>query len=416
MQAGLVDHHALGGRYIPASSLIRYKHVMPGEIVMNRMRAAAGLFAVATSEGLVSPDYALFKAAPRIDVAYAVALFRTPALMSIFRLESRGLGTGESGFLRLYTDRFGVVPLALPPVDEQRAIVRFLDHVNQRVDMFIRGKRKLAALGNEHRAAVIRRAINVGVDTTANRRPSGIRWAPEIPSHWQITAVGTALSLLQTGPFGTQLHSHEYVYGGIPVINPMHMRAGALRPEPGVTVTEEKAKSLARHRVQPGDLVAARRGELGRCAVVPSFAEGWICGTGSLRLRCLPDVFLPEYFQLVLGSSSVADELTAASVGSTMANLNEGTVARLRVPQPPIAEQVVILEHLQGYTQMHINSQRAIDREIDLMREYRARLVADVVTGQLDVREAARSLPDPEPTVAPDLDDDAIDDDEQDPE
>ncbi|MFZ2650109.1 MAG: hypothetical protein WA210_08375, partial [Burkholderiaceae bacterium] len=104
MRAGLVDHHALGGRPIPPSALIGYKRVLPGEIVMNRMRASSGLFAAATSDGLVSPDYAIFRPIHQVNVPYAVQLFRTPAMTAVFRLESTGLGTGESGFLRLYLE------------------------------------------------------------------------------------------------------------------------------------------------------------------------------------------------------------------------------------------------------------------------------------------------------------------------
>ena len=83
MQSGLVDHHALGGRPIPPSALIGYKRVLPGEIVMNRMRASAGLFAVGTTDGLVSPDYAIFRVDSKMNQAYAVQLFRTPAMASV---------------------------------------------------------------------------------------------------------------------------------------------------------------------------------------------------------------------------------------------------------------------------------------------------------------------------------------------
>ena len=127
MQAGLVDHHASGGRPIPPSALVGYKRVLPGEIVMNRMRASSGLFAAATTDGLVSPDYAIFRPVDQINVAYLVGLFRTPAMMVVFRLESTGLGTGESGFLRLYSDQFGRLAIPTPPAAEQAAIVRFLD-------------------------------------------------------------------------------------------------------------------------------------------------------------------------------------------------------------------------------------------------------------------------------------------------
>ncbi len=155
MQAGLVDHHALGGKPIPPSALIGYKRVLPGEIVMNRMRASSGLFAAATSDGLVSPDYAIFRPVDQVNVAYAVQLFRTPAMTAVFRLESTGLGTGESGFLRLYSAQFGRLAIPIPPVVEQAAIMRFLDWANGRLERTIRAKRRVIALLTEQKQAII---------------------------------------------------------------------------------------------------------------------------------------------------------------------------------------------------------------------------------------------------------------------
>lgn len=189
MQAGLVDHHLSGGKRIPPSALIGYKHVLPGEIVMNRMRAAIGLFARARSAGLVSPDYAIFHPSSSISADYAVELFKTSIMASVFRLESRGLGTGESGFLRLYTDRFGILPIPLPPPDEQAAIVRFLDHANQRIERCIRGKRKLIALLNEQKQAIIHRAVTRGLDPNVPMKDSGVPWLGQIPAHWECAAL-----------------------------------------------------------------------------------------------------------------------------------------------------------------------------------------------------------------------------------
>ena len=187
MYAGLVDHHALGGKPIPPSALIGYKRVLPGEIVMNRMRASAGLFAAATSDGLVSPDYAIFRPVHQINVAYAVQLFRTPAMAAVFRLESTGLGTGESGFLRLYSDQFGRLAIPTPPLAEQAVIVRFLDWANDRLDRTIRAKRKVVALLTEQKQAIIHRAVTRGLDTTVPLKPSGIQWIGDIPQHWALS-------------------------------------------------------------------------------------------------------------------------------------------------------------------------------------------------------------------------------------
>ena len=393
MQAGLVDHHASGGRPIPPSALVGYKRVLPGEIVMNRMRASSGLFAAATTDGLVSPDYAIFRSIGQINVAYVVELFRTPAMKAVFRLESTGLGTGESGFLRLYSDQFGRLAIPTPPAAEQAAIVRFLDWANGRLERAIRAKRKVIALLMEQKQVIIHTAITRGLDRDGPTKQSGVSWLGEIPDHWEVTAVGAATTLIQTGPFGSQLHSHEYVHNGTPVINPSHMLAGRLNPSADIAIGPEKAKELVRHQLRESDIVIARRGELGRCALVFAREEGWICGTGSLLLRCNVTVLMPQFFQLVFSSSGIANMLSAASVGATMANLNAGMVARQRLPVPPLDEQAEVVRYVASETQRIELAASHLRREIELLREYRTRLVAEVVTGKLDVREAAATLP-----------------------
>ncbi len=123
MHDGLVPHTSVSEKPISSESLVGYKQVLPGQLVMNRMRAAIGIFGVPEQAGLVSPDYATFNALPGADAGYFLRLFKTAQLCDAFRLESRGLGTGSSGFMRLYTDRFGRIRVAVPPIEEQHRIV-----------------------------------------------------------------------------------------------------------------------------------------------------------------------------------------------------------------------------------------------------------------------------------------------------
>jgi type I restriction enzyme, S subunit len=124
MRRGLVPHTEVSDIPIGPSALVGFKKVFPGQLVMNRMRAAIGMFGIAPQEGLVSPDYAVFEPVGDINLDYFLNLFKTRSASAIFRIESKGLGTGSSGFMRLYTDRFGVIKVPVPPVDEQTAIVR----------------------------------------------------------------------------------------------------------------------------------------------------------------------------------------------------------------------------------------------------------------------------------------------------
>jgi type I restriction enzyme S subunit len=186
MRQGLVDHLNAGGKPIPPEALVGFRLIEPGQIVMNRMRAAYGLFGVANSRGLVSPDYAVFEPTSAGYNRYLVEVFRLPSLARVFRAESKGLGNGESGFLRLYTDRFGPIPIPYPPLDEQRLIVRFLDWHGAQTAKLIRAKKKLIALLNEQKQAIIHRAVTRGLDPNVKLKPSGIAWLGTVPEGWEV--------------------------------------------------------------------------------------------------------------------------------------------------------------------------------------------------------------------------------------
>lgn len=140
-------------------------------------------------------------------------------------------------------------------------------------------------------------------------------------STWNWLSLGQA-AILKTGPFGSALHSSDYIRDGVPVINPMHIRDGRLWPTAEMTVDRANADRLSEFRLQAGDVVMGRRGDAGRCAVVPLVAEGWICGTGSLIIRPRQEVN-PRFLQLILSSSEMVQQITSTSVGTTMVNLNQ---------------------------------------------------------------------------------------------
>jgi type I restriction enzyme, S subunit len=133
MYQGLVPHKHVSAILIPAQNLIGFKKVEPGQIVMNRMRAAIGLFGIADQPGLVSPDYTVLEPIVELDPTYFLLLFKTSAAGSVFRRESKGLGTGSSGFMRLYTDRFSGIKLPVPPHDEQRLIVQAVSSSTEKI-------------------------------------------------------------------------------------------------------------------------------------------------------------------------------------------------------------------------------------------------------------------------------------------
>ena len=140
-------------------------------------------------------------------------------------------------------EKFANLPLPLPPLAEQSEIVRFLDHADRRIRRYLRAKQRLIALLEEQKRAIIHHAVT-GQSNAQSGQPyaaykqSGIEWLREVPQHWRERSLSTVASSIQTGPFGSQLHAGEYVHGGVPVINPSHMRSGTIVPDPAVSTSK----------------------------------------------------------------------------------------------------------------------------------------------------------------------------------
>lgn len=160
MGKGLVPHNDVSDKILEASDITGFKKVEPGQMVINRMRAASGLIAVASQSGLVSPDYAIFDVVDeKLCIEYFLELFKTTLLQAVFRSASKGLGTGEQGFLRLYTESFLSLHFPYPPIDEQLAIVTFIERERTEMIAMENLLRRSIELASERRAALITAAV-----------------------------------------------------------------------------------------------------------------------------------------------------------------------------------------------------------------------------------------------------------------
>ena len=156
--------------------------------------------------------------------------------------------------------------------------------------------------------------------------------------------LGEAGIEVKTGPFGSALHKSDYVNGGIPVINPMHISDGTIKPSEAMTISHQKYTSLEAWHLRKGDVVVGRRGEMGRASVVES-DEPQLCGTGSMILRVGEDA-LPKYLEIILRSPTAVSYFNSASVGSTMVNLNQKVIKNLEVYFPSLSEQTEIVRQV----------------------------------------------------------------------
>ena len=160
----------------------------------------------------------------------------------------------------------------------------------------------------------------------------------ELPEGWAWARLASLIEVFITGPFGSALHKSDYVTDGIPLINPMNITDGKVIPIDKMQVSPETVERLSSFKVAPSDIVIARRGDMGRCAVVQPAQEGWLCGTGSFILR-FSAVLCSEYFAVCLRSPYSVELMSGNSIGNTMLNLNQTILKSILMPVPPCTEQ-----------------------------------------------------------------------------
>lgn len=358
-----------------------------GDIAINTMWAWMAALGVSRYRGLVSPSYGTYrqKKPERFNPTFLDHLIRMDVYRSHYTVNSTGITTSR---LRLYPHSFLRLKFVCPPRAEQDRIVAFLDEKTAQIDALIAKKQRQIELLDEQKAILINRAVTRGLHPDPDLQDSGIEWLPSMPRHWQRMKLRHLASMIQTGPFGSQLHSEEYVEGGVPVVNPSHMKDGAIVPDMRCAVSDRKATILGRHKLQPGDIVFARRGELGRCALVTEIERDWLCGTGSLLFRPKRGIFDPAYLVQVLSDHRIAALLTLQSVGSTMDNLNTAMIANISIPLPPISEQAAIMKAVAELKAAFQLLGQKVESQIQTLQTLRSTLIAHAVTGKIAIPAA----------------------------
>lgn len=198
---------------------------------------------------------------------------------------------------------------------------------------------------------------------------------------WPVQKLGDCLERIQIGPFGTQLHASDYVTNGIPVINPMHIGDLKIKPNYAYSITKQKFEELPQYHLQKDDVILARRGEMGRCAIVTKLEAGFLCGTGSLFLTTSKEKLDPVFLVYLISRNSTKLELEKFSAGTTMANLNKTIINNFNIISPPISNQRIFKQSIQNNQEMIRLLQSSINQSENLFQS----LLQKAFTGELIV-------------------------------
>lgn len=176
------------------------------------------------------------------------------------------------------------------------------------------------------------------------------------------------IAIVKIGPFGSALHQHDYISGGTPLVNPIHMKNGKIEADSNFTISDEKKKELSSYLLKINDIVFGRRGDIGRCALVTQKENGFLCGTGSLFVRFTINI-TPLYSLKILSSSSVKQYLLGNARGATMLNLNSTVIEGISIPLPPLSLQQEFAAKIEAIEAMKVKVRQSLKEAETLFNE-----------------------------------------------
>ena len=385
---GVTQRKRTGGGDEPdtrAESLVGYKCVEPNDFVVNIMLAWNGSMGVSQFHGIASPAYCVYRFRMGIHPWYFHHLLRSPAYKA--RIKAVSTGVVESR-LRLYTDDLYRLEALFPTLPEQTAIVRFLDHADRRIRRYIRAKQKLIALLEEQKQAIIHQAVTGQIDMQTGEpypayKPSGLEWLGQIPEHWQVQRSKRVFKPRKELARQNDVQLSATQAYGVITQEDYEERVG------------RKVVKILRHlekrrHVEIDDFVISMRSFQG--GLEKAWASG--CIRSSYIVLQPARKLAVGYFSYLFKSAGYISALqSTANFIRDGQDLNFENFCQVDLPFPPMAEQQRIGQTLDRIIADIGSAIEQSRRQIDLFGEYRTRLIADVVTGKLDVREAAAELP-----------------------
>lgn len=344
-------------------SLNAYQLVQPGDLVVNRMKAWQGSLGISPYRGIVSPDYEILRPITTdVDPRYLHQLLRSRPLIDQYGMRSTGIRPSQ---WRLYWDQMKTIEVALPPLEEQRAIADYLDHETAKIDTLIAKQERLIATLRERRGGLIERALVGGLDPAVRLRTTVIPWlaGASVPAHWESTRV-------------------KYLA--------LEMRAGE-------GITAEDIEDVGAYRVFGGN---GLRGYATAYTHSGTFVligrQGALCG----NVHLVHGEFWASEHAIVVTPSKRTDagwlahmlrlmNLGQYSMTTAQPGIGVGQIGPLMVPLPPLDEQREIATYIDEQASKIDTLIAKTERFIELSKERRAALITAAVTGQIDVRAAA---------------------------
>jgi type I restriction enzyme S subunit len=381
---GVKPRKDLEARGNKASSTDNYWRVEKGDIIVNKLLAWMGAVGISEYNGVTSPAYDILRANGDVNPYFYNYLFRNPIASREFKRHSRGIMDMR---LRLYFTRFGDIKLPQPPLEEQNKIVDYLQFKQKKIDRFIRKKKQLIKLLNEQKAAIINQAVTKGLDPNAKMKPSGIEWLGDIPEHWEVRKLKYVAEIFPSnvdkhskdGEKTVRLCNYTDVYKNDYITNDMNLMIA--------TASDEKIERFTLH---VNDVIITKDSETSNDIAIPAFVkenlENVVCGY-HLSVMRPNERILGEFLFRILQSKTINIQFEVNANGVTRVGLGTYSQKNPKIPIPPILEQQEIVNEIVAETAKLNQTISTIEKEIALVEEYKTALIAEAVTGKIDVRD-----------------------------
>ncbi|ADJ27169.1 restriction endonuclease subunit S [Nitrosococcus watsonii] len=381
---GVTSRKSVNVTMFQAASYQGYKLCWPGDLVINSLWAWMQGLGFSKYHGIISTAYGVYR--PRVrrvsDFRYFDYLLRSAAYKWELRVRSKGIWRSR---YQLKDDDFLKMPILLPEAEEQTQIARFLDWKTAQINQFIRNKRRLIELLKEQKQNVINQAVTRGLDPNVRLKPSGVEWIGDIPAHWETTKLKRVVSFNPSKSETRANSADEEKVVFLPMEN--------ISVNGDIDCSEKRPLSEVWSGFtyfRRGDVVMAKITpcfENGKGAYLQGLETGFGFGTTELivlrPLKAIDGAFL-RFLMWTKQFLLLGEQYMTGAAGQQRIPLD--FVKNYPIGLPPIEEQREILAHIQEKSAEIDQALTRAQREIELIREYRTRLISDVVTGQVDVR------------------------------
>lgn len=357
-----------------AESLVGYKLVQQGDLVINIMLAWNGSLGISPYNGITSPAYCVYRIKGDNNPEYFGYLFSTNLFKAEFRRHSTGIIDSR---LRLYSDKFFSIFTVVPPKDEQDEIMQYIKAQEEKINLFIQKKQRFIELLKEQRQTIITNAITKGVDVNKKSKNSGVEWLGDVPDHWKIVR----LKFLGESFIGLTYSPVELVdkNEGIFVLRSSNIQNGNFTTEDNVYVNKEIPEKLI---LKKGDiLLCSRNGSaelIGKNILIDEQSAGNTFGAFMTVFRSKLNYYLYYFF-----NSNVFKSQTSLFATSTINQLTNSILSNLTIAYPEsLDEQKRIIKHIKTETATIDTAIAKAEREIELIREYKEAMISEAVMGK----------------------------------